>query len=352
MNAYTDKKCKKIKRWYLKLLALYLLLLTLSGCASADKDAFSGLADTSETVGWQEEENRAGESAGRPETETELPQTGNEPDTKAQAADVTDAAADLASIPPYSSSPYVELNGNIPGFSEADLTTESFEYYSELDALGRCQTAYANIGQDLMPTEERGEIGQIRPSGWHTVKYDNIDGMYLYNRCHLIGYQLTGENANERNLITGTRYMNVEGMLPFENMVADYINDTNHHVLYRVTPVFSGDDLVARGVQMEAYSVEDQGSGICFNVFVYNVQPGIDITYADGESAPAQNRTKEPDAADAQQATYILNTKSMKFHDPSCSGIKEMSDANKQEYTGSREELLSQGYEPCKSCNP
>lgn len=188
-------------------------------------------------------------------------------------------------IPPYCGAPYVEINQNQPNFTEEDWTETAFETYSPLDMLGRCGVAYANICQELMPTEPRGEIGMIKPSGWQTVRYDDlVDGKYLYNRCHLIGFQLAGENANECNLITGTRYMNVDGMLPFENQVADYVDETDNHVLYRVTPVFEGTDLVARGVQMEAWSVEDQGAGVCFNVFVYNVQPGIVIDYATGES--------------------------------------------------------------------
>lgn len=191
---------------------------------------------------------------------------------------------DLSTIPEFTDEPYVVLNNNEPEFNEEDFTKETFEEYSELDVLGRCGPAFANIGIETMPTEERGEIGQIKPSGWQTIKYDNIDGKYLYNRCHLIGYQLTGENDNEKNLITGTRYMNVEGMLPFENMVADYIEITENHVLYRVTPIFEGENLVASGVQMEAKSVEDNGEGICFNVYVYNSQPGIEINYTTGAS--------------------------------------------------------------------
>lgn len=191
----------------------------------------------------------------------------------------------VSGIPEYSGEPYVVINENQPGFDEKEMVTRSFESYSELDALGRCGTAYANIGQDLMPEEERGSIGHIKPSGWHTVKYDIVDGKYLYNRCHLIGYQLTAENSNRQNLITGTRYLNVEGMLPFENMVADYIKETDYHVLYRVTPIYEADDLLAKGVQIEAYSVEDSGEGICFNVFVYNVQPGVVIDYKTGDSA-------------------------------------------------------------------
>jgi DNA-entry nuclease len=193
---------------------------------------------------------------------------------------------DLSLVPEYTDSPYTELNKNTPLFSEDELTTESYETYADLDSLGRCGTAMACVGTDLMPTEERGEIGQIKPTGWHTVKYSGlVDGNYLYNRCHLIAYELSGENANEKNLITGTRYMNVQGMLPFENEVAAYVKKTKNHVLYRVTPIFSGDDLVASGVTMEAYSVEDSGSGVSFYVYVYNVQPGIEIDYATGKSS-------------------------------------------------------------------
>ena len=180
--------------------------------------------------------------------------------------------------------PYVIINENIPNFNESDLKTESFEIYSELDGLGRCGIAYANIGIDLMPTEERGAIGNVKPAGWHTVKYDIVDGKYLYNRCHLIGYQLTAENANEKNLITGTRYLNVQGMLPFENEIAEYIKETKNHVLYRVTPVYDGENLLANGLQLEGKSVEDKGEGVEFNVYVYNNQPGIEINYATGES--------------------------------------------------------------------
>ena len=196
----------------------------------------------------------------------------------------TSATVTISDIPEYSGEPYVVLQDNWPDFDAGDLSTEAFETYSELDELGRCGVAYANICLEIMPTEPRGEIGQVKPTGWHTVKYDCVDGKYLYNRCHLIGYQLAGENANRQNLITGTRYLNVTGMLPFENMVDDYVENTENHVLYRVTPFFDGDNLVASGVQMEAFSVEDEGEGVCFNVFVYNVQPGVRIDYATGES--------------------------------------------------------------------
>lgn len=190
----------------------------------------------------------------------------------------------LSEISVYNGEDYVVINDNKPEFTEEDITTTSFEKYSDLDNLGRCGVAYANISKETMPTEERGSIGMIKPSGWHTVKYDIVNGKYLYNRCHLIGYQLSGENANEKNLITCTRQMNTEGMLEFENKVADYVERTNNHVLYRVTPIFEGDNLLASGVQMEAYSVEDNGEGISFNVYVYNVQKGIDINYITGDS--------------------------------------------------------------------
>lgn len=196
----------------------------------------------------------------------------------------TTAVISINDIPEYSGEPFVTINNNIPYFTEDEITSSSFESYSQLDNLGRCGAAFASVGTDLMPTEERGSIGQVKPTGWHTVKYDNVDGKYLYNRCHLIGYQLTGENANEQNLITGTRYLNVDGMLPFEDFVADYVKETDNHVMYRVTPIFEGDNLLADGVLMEAYSVEDNGDGVTFCVFVYNVQPGVVLDYATGGS--------------------------------------------------------------------
>lgn len=263
---------------------------------------------------------------------------------------------DVNQIPQFSDQPYVKINYNLPVFSADEITTKSFERYSELDSLGRCGVAEACIGIDIMPTEERGEIGQVKPTGWHTVKYDIVDGKYLYNRCHLIGFQLTGENANTKNLITGTRYFNVEGMLPFENMVADYVKETENHVMYRVTPYYEGNELVARGVYMEAYSVEDEGEGILFNVFVYNNQPGITIDYSTGESRLAdetESQTSSSDTAtDPNVNQYILNTNSKKFHLPDCSGAKDMKESNKQEYTGNRADLIADGYSPCKICNP
>ena len=266
----------------------------------------------------------------------------------------------LADIPEYTNRPYVEINGNQPEFTAAQMTTVSYEFYSELDVLGRCGYTMACVGIDIMPTEERGDIGSVKPTGWQSVKYDIVDGKYLYNRCHLIGFQLTGENANRRNLITGTRYMNVDGMLPFENMVADYVQETENHVLYRVTPIFIGNNLVAHGVQMEAYSVEDEGEEICFNVYVYNVQPGIVIDYATGESRLSGTPpTTAPDGSDGnngsdegEMQTFVLNTNTKRYHKPTCSSVSDMNPANKDNFTGTKAELEGLGYVACGSCKP
>lgn len=264
-------------------------------------------------------------------------------------------------VPAYSGEPYVEVNDNQPEFTEEELTTVSYEEYSELDELGRCQSAEACIGQDLMPTETRESISSVKPTGWKNKSYDTVDGGYVYNRCHLIGFQLTGENANEENLITGTRYMNVEGMLPFEDEVAAYIKETDNHVMYRVTPVFEGDDLVASGVQMQAESVEDDGVGISFNVYVYNVQPYVVIDYKTGENWEGDEIAEpegkwadgtEADPSDTKEQMYILNKNTKKFHKPECSGAKKIKAKNKGEYTGSRQTLIDEGYEPCGNCNP
>ena len=267
----------------------------------------------------------------------------------------------LDSVGVYTGKPYVEVNGNVPYFTDAEKSNvTAFEQYSNLDALGRCGVAYANVCKELMPTEERGEIGNVRPSGWHTVNYhEYVDGNYLYNRCHLLGYQLTGENANEKNLITGTRYLNVVGMLPFENKIADYVKAKGNHVLYRVTPIFEDNNLVASGVLMEAYSVEDQGAGVCFNVYCYNAQPGIVIDYATGDSelsadaTPVQNQAvSSPTTSEKVEAGYVLNTNTKRFHNPSCSSVTDMKEKNKQSYQGSRQDLINQGYKPCGRCNP
>ena len=266
-------------------------------------------------------------------------------------------------IPEYSSEPYVEINDNEPFFEQSEYTTAPFEFYGELDAFGRCTTVYANVCEETMPTDERGSISSVKPSGWQSVTYDFISGKYLYNRCHLIGWQLTGENANKRNLITGTRYLNIDGMLEFENKVAEYVEDTDNHVLYRVTPYFSGAELVARGVLIEAYSVEDGGAGVSFCVYCYNVQPGVSINYADGTSTatgtesaqtpPASNGGADNDQnGSGEQVVYVLNTSTKKFHYPDCSSAKTIADKNKQTYTGTREELIDDGYSPCGNCDP
>lgn len=242
-------------------------------------------------------------------------------------------------VPVYSGDPYVVINDNEPSFSSEELESDSFESYGELDDLGRCTIAFANLSSELMPQGERGSIGQVKPSGWQTVRYDSVDGKYLYNRCHLIGWQLSGENANERNLITGTRYMNTEGMLPFENMVADHIKETDGHVLYRVTPIFVEDELVARGVQMEAYSIEDAGASICFNVFVYNVQPGIEINYSDGSSRLSET-------VDESQEDGVIrgNSRSKIYHCPGQAAYEDMADSRYLVLFDSEEEAIAAGY--------
>lgn len=284
----------------------------------------------------------------------------------------------LAKVPQYSGDPYVEVNDNKPSFADDDLTTEAFEKYSDLDSLGRCGVAYANVCTDIMPSGERESIGSVKPSGWHTVKYEGIDGNYLYNRCHLIGYQLSAENTNEENLITGTRYLNVKGMLPFENMVADYVKETDNHVLYRVKPIFDGDNLVASGVEMEAESVEDKGDGISFHVFCYNVQPEIFINYSDGSSygseytgnksqSQSQSSNKIGYSSGSQSSSQGSNSSyqnnanndnassgtmvwisatGSKYHSRNNCGRMNPNNAHQE----SESQAISEGYEKCKKC--
>lgn len=256
----------------------------------------------------------------------------------------------VQNVPAFSGDPYVIINRNQPEFSEEDLTSTAYEFYSELDIHGRCGYAMACIGPELMPTEPRESISHVKPSGWVQAQYDFVDGKSLYNRCHLIGFQLTGENDNEKNLITGTRYMNVEGMLPFENLVADYIKYSGNHVLYRVTPVYDGRNPVARGVQLEGWSVEDQGAGVCFHVYVYNNQPGVVIDYATGESRADGSIGEAADTGG--ETAYILNTNSKKFHATTCKNGQTIKQENKEVFTGDRQILLDQGYSPSGCCNP
>ena len=367
-------------------LTLLLCLCMLVGCGSSTATQIMLKAADSETESYVETvQTESAENDPGDETEIQAAAQVQSDDSKQKVVHAGTASAfNAADVPAYSGKPYTAVNNNEPYFTSDNLTTEAFENYSELDALGRCGVAYANVCLETMPTEKRGSISEVKPTGWHSVKYDNVDGKSLYNRCHLIGYQLTAENANQQNLITGTRYLNVDGMLPFENMVADYVKETDNHVLYRVTPIFTGDNLVADGVLMEGYSVEDEGDGICFCVYAYNVQPGITIDYATGDSwlssekgnsdsSSGGNSAVSQSAADksgTQQAAvqtesvketsapvstgteYILNTNTKKFHYPSCSSVKQMKASNKKEYTGSRDDLIAQGYDPCKKCNP
>lgn len=363
---------RKLKMWFLGLAAA--ATLSVSACAQEIPEKNLG---GNGSVSVSENESFTENTDGDSQTVSSSENTGD------RVSSASGTSFNLAEIPAYSGQPYVAVNGNVPYFTEADLTNVSFESYSDLDGLGRCGVAYASVSQDTMPTEKRGSIGEVKPTGWHTAKYDNVDGKYLYNRCHLIGYQLTAENANEKNLITGTRYLNVQGMLPFENMTADYVKETGNHVMYRVTPIFEGNNLVASGVLMEAESVEDQGEGVLFCVYVYNVQPGITIDYATGESwadgsgstaagggvgqsaGGSQTQTAGSGGSGSSGSssgfsggststvqTYILNTNSKKFHRPDCASVTKMKAENRQEFTGTREEAMAEGYEPCKSCNP
>ena len=391
---------KKIKITLNYMIACFAIAILLAGCATGqntadDATAIEAQADTknadeqlAEEIGditatdhTEMMEDAAGSAVvADSDTQdiTEKPDTwDNAPDSDAEWGKEfsrtiqTDETVTLANIPVYDGTPYIKLEKNIPDFTEDEKkNTEAFETYSELDSLGRCGQAYANICPELQPTEERGTIGNVRPSGWHTVKYnDLIDGNYLYNRCHLIAYCLAGENANEMNLITGTRYLNTEGMLPFEEMVNDYVDKTGNHVLYRVTPQYEGDNLVASGVEMEGWSVEDAGTGICFHVYCYNVQPGIEINYADGTSWENASDNREnaqktesaeqlkvpadnPDGQNEMAQIYVLNTNTKKIHRPTCSSVDQMKEKNKNTYEGTVRELEDMGYTPCKRCNP
>ena len=326
---------------------LLTLLLLISGCGTTEVPVANNELTQNEIVETVESSSVSDET---------------NDDTQQEQTKVKVSKFDLSSIPAYSGKAYVAVNNNIPYFTESEHRATSFEQYAPLDSLGRCGVAFANIGTDIMPTEDRDSIGMVKPTGWQTIKYENVDGKYLYNRCHLIGFQLSGENANERNLITGTRYMNVTGILPFENMVADYVEETDNHVLYRVTPIFDGNNLLASGVLMEGLSMEDNGTGICFNVFCYNVQPGIKINYANGNSesengsAPYGSSVVTPSTQNntetSSSANYIANKNTKKIHYPYCGSVGQMKESNKKLLYCSRDEAISQGYSPCGNCNP
>ena len=296
------------------------------------------------------------EMAANPSDETERPEYAKDPPDLSWLADIE--------FPAYSGEPYVAMNGNQPYFETEDLVPESFELYYPLDALGRCTLADAVIGQDIMASGARGEIWTVKPTGWHSDRYASVDGEALYNRCHLIAHYLSDEDANPRNLVTGTRYMNTLGMNAAENMVGDYVKESGNHVRYRVTPVFTGDHLICDGLLVEAFSIEDDGEDICFCIYAYNVQPGFVIDYATGdnyaengeeklgapsETAPAYEKYLTDED---EEGTYILNVKSKKFHRPDCAGAQDISEKNRKEYTGSRNRLVEEGYKPCGICNP
>jgi len=361
-----------------KLLTIILsVCLSLSSCTFYNQETSTSLQDesilTSDTVS-ETSTSTIQTTTSIAETSSTIPTTTaliTEPTQTETAEVVPESSFSIMEILPFDGMPYCTVNDNIPYFTSDEIKNHSYEYYSELDSLERCGVCIACVSLDMMPTTEREGIGMIKPSGWHLDKYDFVDGKYLFNRCHLIGYQLTGENANLSNLITGTRYMNIQGMLPFENKTADYIKSTGNHVMYRVTPIFEGNNLVATGVLMEAYSVEDNGQGLCFNVFCYNAQPGVVIDYATGdnhldessdvfildpfvenEDTPPDVERDIPNSEDNQSQTYILNKNTKKIHYPWCSSVEDMAEHNKQEFTGDINEMIEKGYTPCKRCNP
>lgn len=359
-------------------LTLLLSIALATGCSAstAGNEAPPGeptpeLASTGTPDGPQEPQSAPAEDTNQQETEAVGE---NRPVTD-------DGVLSYRDVPAFEGNPYVYVNDGEPTFTDEQRAAEpGHEHYGELDELGRCTAAFAVVGPETQPTEKRGSIGEIRPSGWQMAKYDFVEGKYLFNRCHLLGYQLTGENANPQNLITGTRYLNIQGMLPFENAVADYVDATGNHVLMAVTPIFEGSELVARGVHMMAESVEDDGEGVAFNVFCYNVQPGVVIDYGTGASMLEEDATPLPDVSGAESAPdaasegagareasekgatgsdegkgvaeYVLNTNSRKFHLPSCSSVGQMSPKNREDVEDTRENLIANGYDPCKRCNP
>ena len=281
-----------------------------------------------------------------------LPDTINKEQTQAiddqnNSKDLSYGNFNLKNIDDYNSELFININDGIPFFTKEEIITEAYESYSGFDELGRVQKAMACIGPELMPYDERESISHVKISGMEQKKYDIVDGNYLYNRSHLIGFQLTGENDNIYNLMTGTRYFNVNGMLPFENIVANYVTDTFNHVMYRVTPYFENNDLVAKGVLMEGYSVEDNGQGVSFNVFVYNVQPGVNINYTTGDSSLVQSITNKGQ----EELLYIINKNSRKYHLPNCKNVSSIKEKNSVDIVTTEQELNNMGYTPCQECN-
>lgn len=346
-----NKKMNNIKSKTLSALLIFTVILSLCSCENNKNNK-----QTKNQIDTNSVESTYNRSLPTEIETTELKETEIE---KVETQKGSDFEFTYKDIPEYNGNPSVIINGNEPAFAEDEITTDVFEKYSDLDSLGRCHVAFANICEEIMPTEQRGAIGHIKPSGWNTIKYpDLIEDNYLYNRCHLIAYSLAGENDNEKNLITGTHYLNYEGMQPYELEVLNFIRYTKSdaHVLYRVTPIYKDDELVARGVLMEALSVEDKGEGIKFCVFVYNVQPGIELNYATGDSKaieePNTTETEIQSTTSGNDEYYILNTNTHRFHKPDCDSVNQMSDRNKAEYHGSREDLVSKGYKPCGNCHP
>ena len=346
----------KFKKSLALIIALLMITCTLlTGCNAANTDVDNSAASEDSVEGyawwWSWFYPRTSQTSTQKATEKA---TQKATQKVTQSASTSSNAASLESVMEYTGKPYATVNNNQPEFKSSELTTKGYEFYSPLDALGRCGYVQACVGTETMPTAPRGNISSVKPTGWKNKTYDTkiVEGGSLYNRCHLIGFQLTGENANKQNLITGTRYMNADGMLPFENMIADYVKETGNHVMYRVTPIFEGKNLVASGVQMEAYSVEDNGKGVCFNIYVYNVQPGITINYATGENWLTTTSSSQSSTTQATETTYILNTGSKKIHLPTCSSSSTISEKNRKEYTGSINDLLSQGYTTCGGCKP
>ena len=343
-----------------KIAALLLSVAMLFSFAGCTLDTDINESSSNFTDSSISESNTADDppSSGSISTDSDVHSSGSEESEKPNTSTGTGTAdpVKLSSIPAFSGNAYAVINDNQPNFSASELTTKAYENYADLDSQGRCGTAIASCGKEIMPAdgEERGSFSSIYPSGWKQAKYSGISGGYLWNRCHLIGWQLSAENANRKNLITGTRYMNINGMLPFENMVADYIQESGNHVAYRVTPIYDGNDLVCSGVQMEAYSIEDHGEAICFNVYCYNVQPGITINYATGDSSePGSETTTPPSSSESGntnnnpgtsgEMVWIPSSGSKYHSNPGCSNMKNPTQVTK-------DEAISRGYEPCKKC--